>query len=35
MVKSQMVKDMGFLPAMRMPLISNGLKPHAYNTWRR
>lgn len=34
-VKSQMMEDMGLLPTMRMPLMSNGPKPHAYNTWRR
>lgn len=34
-VKSQMIEDMGLLPTMRMPLMSNGPKPYAYNTWRK
>lgn len=34
-VKSQMIEDMGLMPTMRMPLMSDGPKPHAYSTWRK
>lgn len=34
-VKSQMIEDMGLMPTMRMPLMSDGPRPHAYNTWRK
>ena len=34
-VKSQMIEDLGLMPTMRMPLMSDGPKPYAYNTWRK
>ena len=34
-VKSQMIEDMGLMPTMRMPLMSEGPRPYAYNTWRK
>lgn len=30
-----MIEDLGLMPTMRMPLMSDGPKPYAYNTWRK
>ena len=34
-MKSEMIEDLGLIPSMRMPLMSNGVTPYAYNTWRK
>lgn len=33
--KSQMIGDMGLMPALRMPPMSDGPRPHACNAWRK
>lgn len=33
--KSQMMEDLGFTPTLKMPLMSDTVHPHAYNTWKK
>lgn len=34
-MKSQIMEDLGFTPTLRMPLMSETVHPHAYNTWKK
>lgn len=34
-MKSQMMEDLGFTPTLKMPLMSDTVHPHAYNTWKK